>query len=106
MKQLKIANFFGEANQIIKAHEELDETTEALEDYCNNQNVDTLKHVLNEAYDLVNVLEGLYLQKGGCLMEIASEKEFKLCKTESIINKIPSDAKDKVAAYDKIRYGG
>jgi len=106
-KQLRIAKYFGEANQILKAHEELEEIKEALEDYCNNQNIDTLKHTLNEVYDLANVLEGIYRLMGGSLEEIASDKEYKLCKTISIINKIPTGTKeeDRLTEYEKIRRG-
>ena len=109
MKQLKIRNFFGYDAQMGedgKLDEELTEVIGALIDYRINPNQETLKHLLNELDDAKNVAEGEYLYNGGCLQEIASEKEFKLCKTESIINKIPSNTKDKVAAYDKIRYGG
>ncbi len=103
MKQLKIANFFGEAEQILKAHEEFDEIKEALENYCNDQNKGTLKHLLNEANDLVNVLEGLYVQTGGCLREIHFEKEFKLYRTVKIINKIPENCTKKVKVYNSFR---
>jgi len=106
-KQLKIANFFGEAEQILKADEELDEIKEAFEDYCNNQNKDTLKHLLSEVNDLSNVLEGLYGQMGGCLHEVSSEKELKLYRCIKIINQIDDNTKqeDRVREYNRIRRG-
>lgn len=103
-KQLAIAEFFGEANQILKAHEELEEIKEAFEDYCNNQNIDTLKHTLNECNDLVNVLEGLYQLIGGDLEEIAIEKEFKATRTMCIIDQC-EEGKNRVEEYDRIRRG-
>lgn len=103
-KQRAIAEYFGEANQILKAHEELDEIKQALEDYCNNQNNNTLKALLIESYDLINVLEGLYRLNGGCLHEIAIEKEYKLIRACDIINKIPPGTTDRMAAYNELRY--
>ena len=106
MKQQKICRFFGEPAQILKAHEELDEIQEAFEDYLNNQNQETLKHVLNEVLDMYNVLSGIYDANGGELDKVWSEAKNKLKITIEIIGKIPLDSKCKVESYKKIRYGG
>jgi len=103
MKQKKICRFFGEPAQILKAHEELDEIQEAFEDYLNNQNQETLKHVLNELGDLSNVLEGIYSANGGCLEEIAADKEIKLNRTISIMKSIPDRCVCKIQEYDRLR---
>jgi ribonucleotide reductase beta subunit family protein with ferritin-like domain len=103
VKQLKIANFFGIKAQQLKADEELDEINEAFEIYINDQNKENLKNLLMEVYDLSNVIEGLYIQMGGCMREVQAEKEYKLYRTIQIIKKIPKDCINKLDAYEGIR---
>lgn len=103
MKQLKIRNFFGEDAQIDKAHEELDEIAEALENYCNDPSIENLTHLLHEIDDLKNVVEGMAAKKGIILDEVASHKEGQLNRTIDIIDKIPRGTVDKVAEYNRLR---
>ena len=64
LNKLTIANFFGEDAQIWKADEELDEINEAFEIYSKNPTLENLTKLINEVNDLLNVLEGLAIQKG------------------------------------------
>jgi len=105
VKQLRIRNFFGEDTQIDKAHEELDEITEALENYCNDPSIENLTHLLHEIDDLKNVAEGMALKKGILLNELASHKEGQLNRTIGFIDQIPRGTVDKVGAYNRLRRG-
>jgi len=103
LNKLKIANFFGGDAQIRKADEELDEICDAFGIYSKNPTTENLTNLINEANDLLNVLEGLAMQKGVSIEEMQAEKEYKVYRTMSIINKIPRDAKDKVTEYERLR---
>jgi len=103
-KQRAIAEFFGRQAQVMKACEEMAELNVELDSFTRLQHKDTLEHALNECNDLLNVLEGIYIQLGGCIEEIHSQKEYKLNRAINIINQIPPGTKDKVKAYNEIRY--
>lgn len=106
-RQRAIAEFFGEKAQMGedgKFEEELQEIIGAYLDYRENPSKDTLEHLLNELGDATNVAEGVYRQLGGDLDKISIEKEYKLDRAISIINRINPWENDKMAAYNKIRY--
>ena len=107
-KQKTIREFFGYEAQMGKygkLDEEMVELIQARSIYTDNPTQETLKHLLNELGDALNVAEGEYVYNGGCLHEIASEKELKLYRCIKIINQIPEDTKqeDRVKEYDRIR---
>src|SRR6056297_2997451 len=103
-KQRAICEFFGNDIQLLKADEELDEINGAFEIYVQYRTNEALRHLTEEAYDLINVLEGLCVLNGVCLHEIKLEKDLKLDRCISIINQINPYVEDKMKEYDKIRY--